>query len=69
MDQRGDGVLVVQHAQGKPPARDEIGMHPLRTPMEPHFVHLSWAIRRLSSAQLKYIRIFYGDQALAAIRS
>jgi hypothetical protein len=47
----------------------EIGMYPLRTPMEPHFVHLSWAIRRLSSAQLKYIRIFYGNQALAAIRS
>lgn len=47
----------------------EIGMHPLRAPMEPHFVHLSWAIRRLSTAQLKYIRIFYGDQALAAIRS
>lgn len=47
---------------------DEIGMHPIRTPMEPHFVHLSWAIRRLSSAQLKYIRIFYGEDALAAIR-
>lgn len=46
----------------------EIGMHPLRPPMEPHFVHLSWAIRRLSSAQLKYIRIFYGENTLAAIR-
>ena len=44
----------------------EIGMHPLRAPMEPHFVHLSWAIRRLSSAQQKYIRIFYGEAALAA---
>ena len=44
----------------------EIGMHPLRPPMEPHFVHLSWAIRRLSSAQQKYIRIFYGEDALAA---
>ena len=47
---------------------DEISMHPLRPPTEPHFVHLSWAIRRLSSVQLKYIRIFYGEQALAAIR-
>jgi 5-methylcytosine-specific restriction endonuclease McrA len=47
---------------------DEIGMHPLRTPMEPHFVHLSWAIRRLSATQFKYIRLFYGEQALAAIR-
>jgi 5-methylcytosine-specific restriction endonuclease McrA len=48
---------------------EEIGMHPVRPPMEPHFVHLSWAIRRLSAPQLKYIRIFYGDHALAAIRS
>ena len=23
-------------------------MHPLMTPREPHFVHLSWAVRRLS---------------------
>ncbi len=46
----------------------EIGMHPLRTPIEPHFVHLSWAVRRLSAAQLKYIRIFYGEDALAAIK-
>lgn len=47
---------------------DEIGMHPLRAPAEPHFVHLSWAIRRLTAQQFKYIRIFYGDDALAAIR-
>lgn len=46
---------------------EEIGMHPLRAPMEPHFVHLAWAIRRLSAAQQKYIRLFYGDEALAAI--
>ena len=26
----------------------EIGMHPLTHPVEPHFVHLSWAIRRLT---------------------
>ncbi len=38
------------------------------SPMEPHFVHLSWAIRRLTATQLKYIRIFYGESALAAIR-
>jgi 5-methylcytosine-specific restriction endonuclease McrA len=46
---------------------DEIGMHPLRPPMEPHFVHLAWAIRRLTPAQQKYIRLFYGDDALAAL--
>ena len=42
-------------------------MHPIHPPMEPHFVHLSWAIRRLSVPQQKYIKLFYGDAALAAI--
>jgi HNH endonuclease len=47
---------------------DEIGMFPIREPLEPHFVHLSWAIRRLSATQLKYIKLFYGEHALAAIK-
>lgn len=38
----------------------EIGMVPLTVPVEPHFVHLSWAVRRLTPAQAKYIRTFYG---------
>ena len=42
----------------------EIGMHPLTRPVEPHFVHLSWAVRRLTPAQAKYIRVFYGEQTL-----
>ena len=29
----------------------EIGMHPLHAPVEPHFVHLSWAVRRLTPIQ------------------
>src|SRR3970282_2118134 len=32
-----------------PPA--ECGMHPLRAPTEPHFVHLTWAVRRLTPLQ------------------
>jgi hypothetical protein len=36
-------------------------------PREPHFVHLSWAVRRLSSQQAKYIKLFYGDAALKAL--
>lgn len=43
---------------------NEIGMHPLHTPMEPHFVHLSWAVRRLTPIQAKYIRTFYGEDTL-----
>ena len=45
----------------------ECGMHPLTPPHEPHFVHLSWAVRRLSAPQSKYISLFYGDQALRAL--
>ena len=43
---------------------EEIGMHPLHVPVEPHFVHLSWAVRRLTPAQSKYIRLFYGEEML-----
>lgn len=42
----------------------EIGMHPLQIPVEPHFVHLSWAVRRLTPAQSHYIQMFYGEQTL-----
>jgi 5-methylcytosine-specific restriction endonuclease McrA len=43
---------------------EEIGMHPLTHPVEPHFVHLSWAVRRLTPIQAKYIRTFYGAEVL-----
>jgi len=40
----------------------------LRTlPREPHFVHLAWAVRRLTPLQAKYIRMFYGEQTLSEI--
>jgi 5-methylcytosine-specific restriction endonuclease McrA len=42
----------------------EIGMHPLTNPVEPHFVHLSWAVRRLTPTQARYIRMFYGASVL-----
>jgi 5-methylcytosine-specific restriction endonuclease McrA len=45
----------------------ECGMHPLSAPHEPHFVHLSWAVRRLTGQQAKYIRLFYGEAALRAL--
>ena len=43
---------------------NEIGMHPLTVPVEPHFVHLSWAVRRLTPIQAKYIKVFYGPEML-----
>ena len=42
----------------------EIGMHPMHAPVEPHFVHLSWAVRRLTPTQARYIRLFYGPEVL-----
>lgn len=42
----------------------EIGMQPLQAPVEPHFVHLSWAVRRLTPIQAQYIRTFYGEETL-----
>ena len=45
----------------------EIGMHPLTPPSEPHFVHLSWAVRRLTPIQARYIRVFYGQEMLEQI--
>ena len=46
----------------------EIGMHPLHAPVEPHFVHLGWAVRRLTPAQAKYIELFYGSDTLNDLR-
>jgi len=39
----------------------ECGMQLLTEPAEPHFVHLSWAVRRLTPTQARYIRLFYGE--------
>jgi len=46
---------------------EECGMHPLTHPHEPHFVHLAWAVRRLTTIQSKYIKLFYGKEALRAL--
>jgi 5-methylcytosine-specific restriction endonuclease McrA len=47
----------------------EIGMHPLTHPAEPHFVHLSWAVRKLTPIQSRYIRTFYGSEMLHHLES
>lgn len=48
---------------------EECGMEPLRPPYEPHFVHLSWAVRRLTPVQARYIRLFYGEETLRELRA
>jgi hypothetical protein len=37
--------------------------------VEPHFVHLSWAVRRLTQTQARYIRTFYGDAILQQLEA
>jgi 5-methylcytosine-specific restriction endonuclease McrA len=46
----------------------EIGMHPRNAPSEPHFVHLSWAVRRLTPIQERYIQTFYGSDTLSDLQ-
>lgn len=47
---------------------EEAGLHLLDVPGEPNYVHLVWAVRRVTAVQSKYIAMFYGDDALQAIR-
>lgn len=46
----------------------QCGMFPLSKPVEPHYVHLSWAVRRLTPEQAKYIRMFYGEDTLRQLK-
>lgn len=46
---------------------EEAGMRLLTEPREPNYVHLVWAVRRVTPTQAKYIRMFYGEDALAAV--
>ena len=45
----------------------EAGLRLRSEPMEPNYVHLVWVVRRVTSAQEKYIRMFYGQDALDAV--
>lgn len=47
----------------------ECGMFPAKSPGEPHFVRLAWAVRRLTDIQSKYIAMFYGSDALEELRA
>ena len=36
-------------------------------PTEPNYVQLVWVVRRVTDRQAKYIRMFYGEDALVAV--
>ncbi|MCL4215166.1 MAG: HNH endonuclease [Gemmatimonadales bacterium] len=48
---------------------EECGMHLLNKPVEPHFVHLSWAVRRLTPTQAHYIKLFYGGDVVRQLEA
>jgi 5-methylcytosine-specific restriction endonuclease McrA len=46
----------------------EAGMPLLAEPVEPNYVHLVWAVRSITQTQARYIRMFYGEEALQALQ-
>ena len=47
----------------------ECGLKLLHKPVEPHFVHLAWAVRRLTPTQAHYIKLFYGSDVVRELRA
>jgi 5-methylcytosine-specific restriction endonuclease McrA len=47
---------------------NETGMKLLGVPSEPNHVELVWAVRSITAVQAKYIRMFYGEETLRAIK-
>lgn len=47
----------------------EAGLELLKEPTEPNYVQLVWVVRRVTDTQAKYIRMFYGEDALDEVRS
>jgi 5-methylcytosine-specific restriction endonuclease McrA len=45
----------------------EAGLRLRSEPVEPNYVHLVWVVRRVTDPQAKYIRMFYGLDALEAV--
>lgn len=47
---------------------EEAGMTLRSTPREPNYVHLVWAVRRVTPIQARWIRMFYGEDTLDLLR-
>ena len=45
----------------------EVGLHLLHDPVEPNYVELVWAVRRITPIQAKYIAMFYGQDTVRAL--
>jgi hypothetical protein len=40
----------------------------LGVPKEPDYVHLVWAVRRVTPTQARWIAMFYGEDTLSVVR-
>jgi 5-methylcytosine-specific restriction endonuclease McrA len=47
---------------------DEARMPVLGVPKEPDYVHLVWAVRRVTPTQARWIAMFYGEDTLSVVR-
>ena len=47
---------------------EEVGMTLLAAPGEPNYVHLVWAVRRVTPIQAKWIGMFYGRDTVEVLR-
>jgi 5-methylcytosine-specific restriction endonuclease McrA len=48
---------------------EEVGMRLLSTPNEPNYVHLVWAVRRVTPTQARWIGLFYGEDTVRLLSS
>jgi 5-methylcytosine-specific restriction endonuclease McrA len=48
-------------------APEEAGMKLLTTPKEPNYVHLVWAVRRVTPIQARWIGMFYGQDTVSLL--
>jgi 5-methylcytosine-specific restriction endonuclease McrA len=46
----------------------EAGMRLLSKPREPNYVRLVWTVRRVTPTQARYIKMFYGAEALSILQ-
>ncbi len=47
---------------------EEARMPLLSDPGEPNYVHLVWAVRRVTPSQARYIKLFYGEEVLQVVQ-
>jgi len=46
----------------------EAGMRLLAVPSEPNYVHLVWAVRRVTPIQARWVGMFYGEETVSVLR-